>query len=382
MKSLTNQKHRFEVLDMFRGIFACLVFLFHLGPFAETPVINNPFIENSDMFVDFFFVLSGFVIAYSYRSLQDWKELKLFLTKRIYRIYPLHFVMLLAFVGMEIAKNLLSPYIKVNNLVNPANNVYTFFTSLFLVNSTPVPNVHDVSWNIPSWSISAEMISYLVFASLLVLITLAGQFSKRNLFFLLIILISITGLWFVSHSFQINYSFDYGFLRGILGFFTGAVCFSLFDKTNEKVRHLAASLFTTAEFFSLTVIAIAIYNGQFLKPWGVVFEVLFFACIYIFAFQKGALSNGLKNIKLLQKLGQYSYSIYMSHALLLSLFNVLFIRILKFPPSAYSYLFILNFILIYFVSAWTYKNIEIRFQYKKPKPLPAETENLDLQKRF
>ncbi|MNL61848.1 hypothetical protein D3C87_1858210 [compost metagenome] len=57
----------------------------------------------------------------------------------------------------------------------------------------------------------------------------------------------------------------------------------------------------------------------------------------------------------------------MTHALLISLFNVLFIRILKFPPEAYSYLFILNFILIYFVSSWTYKHIEMQFQYKSPK---------------
>ena len=161
-------KHRFEVLDIFRGLFASLVFLFHLGPFANTAILNNRFVENSDMFVDFFFVLSGFVIAYSYQSLADWRQFRLFLKKRVYRIYPLHFVMLLAFVGMEVAKNMLSPYIKVNNLVNPANNIYTFFTSLFLVNSTPVPGVKDVSWNIPSWSISAEMMAYLVFGSLVV----------------------------------------------------------------------------------------------------------------------------------------------------------------------------------------------------------------------
>lgn len=45
---------------------------------------------------------------------------------------------------------MLSPYIKVNNLVNPANNIYTFSTSLFLINSTPVLAIRDVSWNIPS----------------------------------------------------------------------------------------------------------------------------------------------------------------------------------------------------------------------------------------
>nr|WP_295925471.1 acyltransferase [uncultured Dyadobacter sp.] len=360
-------KHRFEVLDIFRGLFACLVFLFHLGPFANTPILNNRFVENSDMFVDFFFVLSGFVIAYSYQFLADWPQFRLFLKKRICRIYPLHLVMLLAFVGMEVAKNLLSPYIQVNNLINPANNVYTFFTSLFLINSTPIPGVHDVSWNIPSWSISAEMMAYLVFGSLVVLIHQSGQTGRRNLWYALMIIVSLACLWPVSGSFQINYSFDYGFLRGILGFFTGVLCFNLFSNTHLSVREWPPLLFSVVEIVSLALIGLCIYNGELMKPWGAVFEVLFFLCIYTFAFQKGIVSKAMKSVGLLHRLGKYSYSIYMTHALLISLFNVLFIRILKFPPEAYAYLFVLNFILIYFVSAWTYKHIEMRFQYKSPK---------------
>ncbi|QRQ99577.1 acyltransferase family protein [Dyadobacter sandarakinus] len=360
-------KHRFEVLDIFRGMFASLVFLFHLGPFAETPILNNSFVENSDMFVDFFFVLSGFVITYSYQSLSDGSQMKLFLAKRVYRIYPLHFVMLLAFLGMEVAKNLLSPYIQVNNLVNPANNAYTFFTSLFLVNSTPLPNVHDVSWNIPSWSISAEMISYVVFGSLLVWINSSHQFRNRNIFYAAVVLIALAGLATFSGSLQINYSFNYGFLRGILGFFTGALCFNLFNATHLRVRTMNAALFSAGELLSLGAIAYCIYHGEMMKPLGAVFEVLFFVCIYIFSFEKGIISAALKTSGLLHNLGKYSYSIYMTHALLISLFNVLFIRILKFPPGAYSYLFIPNFILIYYVSAWTYKHIEMRFQYKSVK---------------
>ncbi|OJV12768.1 MAG: acyltransferase [Dyadobacter sp. 50-39] len=362
-------RHRFEVLDIFRGLFASIVFLFHLGPFAKTPILNNRFIENSDMFVDFFFVLSGFVIAYSYQSLADRDQFKLFLKKRIYRIYPLHFVMLLAFVGMEVAKNVLSPYVHVNNLMNSANNTETLFTSLFLINSTPVPGVNDVSWNIPSWSISAEMMAYLVFGSLVVFIHRSGQIRFRNVWYGIMIILSLTGLSLVSGNLQINYSFNYGFLRGILGFFTGVLCFNLFTNTQLQVREWPSAVFSALEIISLTLIVLCICQGHVLKPWGAIFEVLFFVCIYTFSFEKGVVSKALKSVKLLHKMGQYSYSIYMTHALLISLFNVLFIRILHFPPEAYSYLFVLNFILIYFVSAWTYKHIEMRFQYKSPPKL-------------
>jgi peptidoglycan/LPS O-acetylase OafA/YrhL len=67
---------------------------------------------------------------------------------------------------------------------------------------------------------------------------------------------------------------------------------------------------------------------------------------------------------LLHNMGKYSYSIYMIHTLLLSLFNVVFIRLLKLPASAYWYLFIVNYLIIYVVSAWTYKYIEMRFSLK------------------
>ncbi|GAB4039802.1 hypothetical protein GCM10028774_42330 [Spirosoma jeollabukense] len=87
--------------------------------------------------------------------------------------------------------------------------------------------------------------------------------------------------------------------------------------------------------------------------------------IYIFSFEKGAISILLRKSIFLKRVGMYSYSIYMTHALLLSLFNIVFIRILKFSPASYSYLFILNYYLIYKVSQWTYANVEMRFKIKK-----------------
>jgi peptidoglycan/LPS O-acetylase OafA/YrhL len=365
-------KHRFEVLDIFRGLFAAFVFLFHLAPLAQNSIVSNSFVENSDMFVDFFFVLSGFVMAYRYQTIATVQELRLFLIKRVYRIYPMHLLMLILFAVVEIGKQVLNPYIKVNNLDNPANNVTTFFSSLFLLNSTPIPGVHDVSWNIVSWSISAELISYIVFGTLVLYTCKSGMYRHQNLFYLLLIFLSVLALYLISFTFAINYSFDYGFLRGILGFFTGVVCFNCFSKSHHIVNRYSSALFSISEILTLTTIAICIYHGETMKPWGAIFEILFFLCIYIFSFEKGIISIGLRRISLFHKLGQYSYSIYMTHALLISLFNILFIRILKSPTSSYSYLFILNFAIIYFVSAWTYKNVEMRFQYKSKKRSSVE----------
>ncbi len=57
---------RFLVLDSWRGIAACLVALFHLDAYSHLYAV--PFLRNSWLFVDFFFVLSGFVIAANYQQ--------------------------------------------------------------------------------------------------------------------------------------------------------------------------------------------------------------------------------------------------------------------------------------------------------------------------
>jgi len=54
---------RYVALDSLRGISALMVALYHC---AIAPMSHLPILKNSYLFVDFFFVLSGFVIATSY----------------------------------------------------------------------------------------------------------------------------------------------------------------------------------------------------------------------------------------------------------------------------------------------------------------------------
>ncbi|AEI49774.1 acyltransferase family protein [Runella slithyformis] len=358
-------KHRFRILDTFRGIFASMVVFFHLADFADTPLLNNDFVRNSDMFVDFFFVLSGFVIAYNYQSFSKTEDIGMFLQKRLYRIYPLHVLMLFAFLFIELVKGSLSAYVQVNQPVGQNNNLYSFLTSLFLINSVRMPGINDVSWNIPSWSISAEMISYVVYGLCLWLMYKWKMLRQKFTFFLLITLLAFTAMVWTNNSFRLNYSFDYGFLRGIIGFFIGAFCYGIFDRSFAYFKNLPKLFFDCAEVLVMGAIISMIYFGAYLKEVGGVYEVLFFVSILIFSFERGVVSDVLKKSVFLDKVGLYSYSIYMTHALLISLFNVLFVRILKFPPSAYVYLVFANYYLIYKVSEWTYKHIEMRFKVRK-----------------
>src|SRR5258708_35067428 len=94
---------RFVVLDSWRGIAACLVALFHLDAYSH--LYEVPFLRNSWLFVDFFFVLSGFIIAANYRQrLSEGFGLGRFLLLRLGRLYPLHLAMLALFVAFALLK--------------------------------------------------------------------------------------------------------------------------------------------------------------------------------------------------------------------------------------------------------------------------------------
>src|ERR1700722_17201361 len=94
---------RFRVLDSCRGLCAVAVVLFHLDTYTHwywLPVIPNGFVA-----VDFFFVLSGFVIASAYQAkLQTFADASRYAIRRFGRLYPLHLAVLLVYVVVELCR--------------------------------------------------------------------------------------------------------------------------------------------------------------------------------------------------------------------------------------------------------------------------------------
>src|SRR5947207_14296459 len=95
---------RFEALDSWRGIAACLVALYHLRLYSDSPLIALPLLQHSYLFVDFFFVLSGFVIAANYQQrLGEGFSMWRFALLRFGRVYPLHLALLAVCILLHLA---------------------------------------------------------------------------------------------------------------------------------------------------------------------------------------------------------------------------------------------------------------------------------------
>src|SRR5437868_13423529 len=201
--------NRFDALDGWRGLCACLVVLFHFHGYS--PVYTSALVRNSYLFVDFFFVLSGFVIAWNYaHRLDSWADVKRFLILRLGRVYPLHLFMLLCFVGYETLRLLNQP-----DAFAAPNSPSAVITNLLLLQSM---GVHDsLTWNGPSWSISTEWWSYVLFA------LVCAWLGMRNGFLLAVALVAPLLLMWLSKS-GMDTTFDWGFIRCIFGFALGVAC--------------------------------------------------------------------------------------------------------------------------------------------------------------
>lgn len=266
------------VLDSWRGLCALLVALFHFPILGE--IRSIALISHAYLFVDFFFVLSGFVIGRRYEeSLPE--EGAGFLIRRIGRIWPLHVIILCGFVAISVVQGDLG--------FDERHSITAILTNLAMVHGLGMHS--ELTWNGPSWSISVEFVLYLLFFALSFL-------PYRTTIYVALICGSLLILTQWAPSGMAS-TYDFGLFRGLAGFFTGV----LFARCGVRAFGPYAELTMLA-----TVVAFVMADAlQFLSP------LIFGATVYVFAGSRGPISAALCTRPMLL-LGRWSYSIYMVHA--------------------------------------------------------------------
>lgn len=298
---------RFEALDSLRGLCACMVVLFHIG--AAGFIGSIPFIDEGGwMFVDFFFVLSGFVISASYgEKLTSGFPIGRFMFLRFGRIYPLHLAVLGLFVAMELMA-LVVPSLSARTPFTSPRTPQDLLATLALLQTFNVTDA--LGWNSPSWSIAAEFWTYCLFAVLVAMV------KGRARWFAIWALVVASLLWLGSTEKYLSHDDDFGIIRCIYGFFLGTLSYSLYARFHGTVR---ARLRTGGA--SLLEFCIVMSCGLLLSvagegPLTLLAPPLFLLAVAVFAFEGGMISR-LLNTAPLRFLGLLSYSIYMVHVFVL-----------------------------------------------------------------
>ncbi|HJD91288.1 acyltransferase family protein [Bacteroides coprosuis] len=87
--TLKDSKPHYEILDGLRGVAALLVVLFHVLEVHSGGDHAQQMINHGYLAVDFFFILSGFVVGYAYDDRWGKMTLKAFFKRRIIRLQPM-----------------------------------------------------------------------------------------------------------------------------------------------------------------------------------------------------------------------------------------------------------------------------------------------------
>ena len=309
----------FPNLTPLRGIAALLTVVFHVGLMGGNLANHTNLLNRMYLMVDFFFVLSGFIMCHVYGKLFSTgisaAAFKKFAIARFARVYPLHFITLLyTIVLFFIAARLGIPK---EPVVQIENSGFSIITNLLLLHSM---NFHNwFSWVHASWSISTEWWAYMIFPFLVRPFTRLTATGKTAIAFLcfagyLCITFFIVPLVTIPKEIpfvkidpadlSINVAYQFGFLRCLCGFVLGMMMYQGFViEWGKKIL---------ANGYAMGIAALALFTSMHFGLPDVI-SVSFLPFILLSAAYGSKSIDKLFATKALQRLGDWSFSIYLVH---------------------------------------------------------------------
>jgi len=285
------------------------VFVSHLGILSQSSIsqfnVAAKYFFNGYIGVTFFYILSGFIINYSFsKHMEEGKfSNKDFIVYRLARLFPVHIISLICVL-------FIFGYTKNFEAINKESLIYN---ALLVQSFIPISDYY-FSFNPVSWSISCEMFFYLSFCLLV-------KFKSRyltstllvivivNLFFLLNPPVNISSHWL----FYINPFFRIG------DFIIGVLISRVFLAKKVNIKPAICS---AMEIGSLFFLAFTVYVAtNYVSYMNIKYDLLYIPCmamiVIAFAFDGGVISKFLSN-RYLILLGEASFSFYMFHWIIIS----------------------------------------------------------------
>lgn len=339
MNHIANQTNQLKHLDMLRFIAAAGIVFHHSREFFYAPDMRAAVRGDTSglaLFVDLFFVISGFIIAHVYSAkIVDLKSYGAFMQRRIGRLAPLHWLtMLISIILFGIAVS----------LGIHARHPPSFEPECLLKTALLVHGFLDCSGSIHngiSWSISVEMVMYIAFPAFLFL-------ARRSLLFL--IAIQIFALLFM----MFKLSGSAATLQSIEGWENASPLGRATVSFNAGIviwfcRDRIARLLVPDLFFFLLIGAMIVFfefEKNVLINLVLIFGVVAAAVSRDFGYIKNSSRIG-KWSDYLSYGGQFTYSIYMWHGLVILVFmNIIADKILRLQfwgmigVACFTYLFL------------------------------------------
>jgi peptidoglycan/LPS O-acetylase OafA/YrhL len=264
------------------------------------------------LWVEFFFVLSGFILTYAY-----WPRVKdlftragylAFLRARLIRLYPLHLFMLLLILLIVVGLRALAAqggYQSIFDLKYHQDvSTKGFWLSVFLVHAWN--SMGSLTWNGVSWFVSVEFALCLLFPAFL---WLAEGRLWRGFALITAGLAGLLALLFTSRH-GLDITFHNGVLRGCSDFSVGVGLAVLFRRVKAHDR-LPDWVHSLLQILLLSLLATVVMNTGWSHTRMDIFTVLpLMALVFALAFDRGIVARALQT-RLPQVMGEWSYAVYL-----------------------------------------------------------------------
>lgn len=288
-----------------RGVAALLVLLFHFRDVTlsvgEAIDARTAFFSTGFIWVDFFFMLSGFILLHVYGAGMasgpnpDTVVVRRFYAARLARIYPLHLATLLAMVAVEGSAYAFRPEIA-DAFVHVDKGWLSILQHLTLTHAWLT--MSGLAWNVPSWSISTEAFAYLMFP---LLVPLVAHRTWLPRLLLAGVVCAVYAHTFANFQDVEN---QQPLARCMAGFISGMLLHWVWSRKREGWGSAAAH----AQIAAVVLALAALHLG-----WSQSLVLLAFAVIILStAADEGPVARILA-LRPLLWLGTLSYSLYMTH---------------------------------------------------------------------
>jgi peptidoglycan/LPS O-acetylase OafA/YrhL len=303
-----------RALTSVRGLAAWFVVLYHIRfSVAELPPGLVTMFGKGYLAVDFFFLLSGFVIWLTWGErirAGGWRVVPHFLQKRVARIWPLHLVMLSCAIGLALL-------LAATGREDPYHYPFAQLPLHVLLLQNWGFTSH-LAWNDPSWSISAELGAYLLFP----LLVLAVDWRRVPT---LAILVAMGALFALLHMIMAGFGgatlgseiARFGLLRCVTEFAAGTAICALWLRWRD-----APALPAIAG--GAVGIALLVCWATRLLPETLSVPAALAGLLLALALTSDRRGNPLE-IAPLHYLGEISYATYLGHYLLFVVFKLAFV---------------------------------------------------------
>jgi len=357
----------FKNFDSIRFIAACIVFLTHaIVPYIDLLNIDNPLrvkvikiTLGEGIGVPVFFVLSGFLITYL--LIDEYKRnlkinLKAFYMRRILRIWPLYFAIIL--FSFALYPYLLELFSEKNPL---QSNIFYYLTFLSNFDSIRVHQenlTYALSQDI-TWSVAIEEQFYLFWPIIFLL-------PKRAWIYIITIILAYSLIFrlIVTNSVVIYFhtisAFAYLCMGGLFAYLISynIKVKSIFENTNTNFQYITITLlFVTLVLFQLVSFK---YFHSFIYSFSLSFIVAIFITSQAISKKSKFL---LSNFSIANFWGKYSYGIYLLHPIAIKITSIFFNKVSFNKLVFLNYLFmaVISFIFTLILSYISYEFYEKKF---------------------